>query len=302
MPVTPIAGGMNSGIPMNGDGGPMMTGTWWNPKTGHKFTVRDCFFQDGNFTVVTTDGQHLDYNMLQHYVQCNGENGKGIVEPPKTPIQPRKPTLPKEVQEMLVPETQPDASESLLSPEDAAIAGGLGNMFTGDGVQVAAGAPEHAMIQHHQPTAPANTDRAMIERVLKRFKLPQLNAELAWPEAPIRQLDTLVNVLGIEPQEIAQYYIDQLDMRAIQELVRSSLSKFVHEAIHAIDDMAIQSITKQEPVAVATPEPAAPTQEELDRARQESVMKQAEAVAKPIQGRHDRPQRKRRQIRDEQAE
>ena len=31
--------------------GPQMTGTWINPQTGHKFTVRDCMFQDGQLCV-----------------------------------------------------------------------------------------------------------------------------------------------------------------------------------------------------------------------------------------------------------
>ena len=31
---------MNNGI-MFGTGGPMMTGTWYNPATGDSFTVRD---------------------------------------------------------------------------------------------------------------------------------------------------------------------------------------------------------------------------------------------------------------------
>ena len=53
-----------SGIMMSADGAPMMSGTWVNPQTGHEFTVRDCFFQDGNFMVQTTDGRMLDYNTI----------------------------------------------------------------------------------------------------------------------------------------------------------------------------------------------------------------------------------------------
>lgn len=53
-----------------------MKGTWVNPKTGHKFTVRDCYFENNQFMVQTTDGQILDYNTIQNYVQCTDKEGK----------------------------------------------------------------------------------------------------------------------------------------------------------------------------------------------------------------------------------
>ena len=59
--------------------GPVMSGTWYNPKTGDSFTVRDSFFQDNQFVVTTTDGRMLSYNQIQHYVQSD------------KPIAPQKP-------------------------------------------------------------------------------------------------------------------------------------------------------------------------------------------------------------------
>lgn len=74
--------------------GPQMTGTWINPQTGHKFTVRDCMFQDGQFVCITTDGQVLDYNTIQNYVQCNDNQGNAI-EPPKDMQKPNTSILTK---------------------------------------------------------------------------------------------------------------------------------------------------------------------------------------------------------------
>lgn len=51
--------------------GPMMSGTWVNPKTGHKFTVKDTYFEDTGFKIMTTTGQVLDYSMIENYVQEN---------------------------------------------------------------------------------------------------------------------------------------------------------------------------------------------------------------------------------------
>ena len=61
---------MNNGL-MFGMEGPNMEGTWYNPKTGDSFTVRNSFFQDNQYVVQTTDGRVLDYNTLQYYVRSD---------------------------------------------------------------------------------------------------------------------------------------------------------------------------------------------------------------------------------------
>ena len=48
----------------------MMTGTWVNPSTGDKFTVKDCLVEDNNQAVVyTTDGRRLSLDMVSSYIQ-----------------------------------------------------------------------------------------------------------------------------------------------------------------------------------------------------------------------------------------
>ena len=60
--------------------GPIMSGTWVNPKTGHKFTVKDTYFEDTGFKIMTTAGQILDYSMIENYVQENLVPGEKPVE------------------------------------------------------------------------------------------------------------------------------------------------------------------------------------------------------------------------------
>ena len=50
--------------------GLMMTGTWVNPTTGDKFTVKDCLVEDNNQAVVyTTDGRRLSLDMVSSDIQ-----------------------------------------------------------------------------------------------------------------------------------------------------------------------------------------------------------------------------------------
>lgn len=187
--------------------GPMMTGTWVNPKTGHKFTVRDCFFQDNQFMVQTTDGQLLDYNTIQHYVQCVNKPGESISTPKTTASD-----IPAEVSALLAEPTSPIPTDVL--PDEMTLIKGLGNINDRTPSQ-----PTHS---------PESTDQIMIERVLRKFPKPQIEASILW-ETPERQIDTLVNVLGIESSDIADYYINTLNATAIMEVVRAQLSAHIQQ-------------------------------------------------------------------------
>lgn len=187
--------------------GPMMTGTWVNPKTGHKFTVRDCFFQDNQFMVQTTDGQLLDYNTIQHYVQSVNKPGESISTPKTTASD-----IPAEVSALLAEPTSSIPTDVL--PDEMTLIKGLGN------------------INDRTPSQPApspeSADQIMIERVLRKFPKPQIEASILW-ETPERQIDTLVNVLGIESSDIADYYINTLNATAIMEVVRAQLSAHIQQ-------------------------------------------------------------------------
>ena len=187
--------------------GPMMTGTWVNPKTGHTFTVRDCFFQDNQFMVQTTDGQLLDYNTIQHYVQSVNKPGESISTPKTTASD-----IPAEVSALLAEPTSSIPTDVL--PDEMTLIKGLGN------------------INDRTPSQPApspeSADQIMIERVLRKFPKPQIEASILW-ETPERQIDTLVNVLGIESSDIADYYINTLNATAIMEVVRAQLSAHIQQ-------------------------------------------------------------------------
>lgn len=224
-----------AGVQFNGDG-PIMSGTWYNPQTGHKFTVRDCFFEDGNFIVMGMDGQRYDYNTIQNYIQCNDANGKSI-EPDSSVMAPKtqqaKNELPPEVAGIIAPE---DNYNEFMIPEDAdAINGnpltrGLGNLND---------ARHIAPASEHQAPGPIHTtgfiqvvedvteDMRMIDRVLRRHPVPEFDATLNWA-CPEKQIETLVDVLGIEPTLIAEYYVGKLDKDAIFAGIKAKLAAYIN--------------------------------------------------------------------------
>lgn len=206
---SPVAN--TGGIMMGGDG-PMMSGTWVNPKTGHKFTVRDCFFQDGNFMVQTTAGQMLDYNTIQHYVQSTGNDAVPIQKQQAAPKKQAPRPQPQEVPEDIMNEILPEDMEAI----------GLGNI--------------NDPVRNKVQLQPVNTqpmpvvpdpDAAMVDRVLNGLPLPKLSVNVDWEGAPKKQIETLVQILRVKPQSIINYYISKLNMSVLGEAVREAITEYV---------------------------------------------------------------------------
>ena len=103
---------MMQGINFGGEG-PIMQGTWYNPHTGDAFTVRDSFFEDNQYIVMTTDGRKMDYNRLQNYIQSDMK----LEDLKKMRVEkPEKEEIPAEIQGLIAPID--DVDDGLLLPED----------------------------------------------------------------------------------------------------------------------------------------------------------------------------------------
>ena len=71
----------------------------------------------------------------------------------------------------------------------------------------------------------------------QKSNAPRIEASIAW-ETPVKQIETLVDVLGIDPVKIADYYCDKLDMPAIIANIRTQLSLYIK---HIVDTSTIES-------------------------------------------------------------
>lgn len=180
--------------------------------------------------VQTTDGQLLDYNTIQHYVQSVNKPGESISTPKTTASD-----IPAEVSALLAEPTSSIPTDVL--PDEMTLIKGLGN------------------INDRTPSQPApspeSTDQIMIERVLRKFPKPQIEASILW-ETPERQIDTLVNVLGIESSDIADYYINTLNATAIMEVVRAQLSAHIQQIAEGKPEAPAKTPAEPKP----TPKPS----------------------------------------------
>lgn len=194
--------------------GPILSGHWYNPSTGDSFTVRDTYFEDNNLFVITTDGRRLNYDIISKYVQSD----KPLPKQPSITQNTQQSNIPNDILSEIVP-TQNDNNDLLL-PEDLALINNqqpaqpknLGNIH-----QQQTFAPQQSVISE---------DEMLINRILKRTKGPQVEFTISWPCFPEKQIEML-DMMAIEPEDIAEYYIKELSTESIVESIKQLVRKVI---------------------------------------------------------------------------
>ena len=210
--------------------GPILTGNWYNPKTGDSFTVRDTYFEDNNFYVITTDGRRMDYNLMSQYVQSD----KPI---PKMEPQKPQPQIPQEVLSQMV---ESDGADDFMTDEDRAL-------IMGSPVQTQ---------QPVQPTIHPNfsgtvtqgqgesEDDMLVRRILKRSTTPDVDCKVSWKNFPTKQMEML-DMMAVDVDAIVGYYIKDIDLEQIREIVKEGIRKHIEKSM-SIEEQIEEKPTKEQ--------------------------------------------------------
>ena len=210
--------------------GPILTGNWYNPKTGDSFTVRDTYFEDNNFYVITTDGRRMDYNLMYQYVQS---------DKPIPKIEPQIP-LPQIPQEVLSQMVESDGADDFLTVEDRAL-------IMGRPVQTQ---------QPVQPTIHPNfsgtvaqgqgesEDDMLVRRILKRSTTPDVDCKVNWRNFPTKQMEML-DMMAVNVDAIVDYYIKDIDLEQIREIVKEGIRKHIEKSM-SIEEQIEEKPTKEQ--------------------------------------------------------
>jgi hypothetical protein len=200
--------------------GPILTGNWYNPKTGDSFTVRDTYFEDNNFYVLTTDGRRMDYNLMSQYVQSDKPIPK--MEQPKPQAQ-----IPQEVLSQMV---ESGGADDFMTDEDRAL-------IMGSPVQ-----PQQTVQPTVQPTIHPNfsgtvtqgqgesEDDMLVRRILKRSTTPDIDCKVSWRNFPTKQMEML-NMMAVDVDAIVDYYIKDIDLEQIREIVKEAVRKHIEKSL-----------------------------------------------------------------------
>lgn len=215
---------MNSfgnGIMMMGDM-PMLSGTWYNPKTGDNFTVRDCYLEDNGIKVLTTDGRMLDYNIIQNYVQSD----KPISKQPKVDA-PKKSTnnsAPKtNITAGLEKSSIPESINDILTPEDQVLLG-----YTSPDLIDAPHAPA-AKTTASVPKPKAELKNAdIIAKGFKKAETPLIDVKLYWAAFPEKELNALTEIMEIPVEDIIDWMTEEYFKF---EDLKESIAKYIKHVI-----------------------------------------------------------------------
>lgn len=180
---------------------PQISGTWVNPKTGHRFTVRDCYFEDSDYKIYTTDGTTISYNMLENYVQDTGMMEDGTKVPP---------TLQNEVPLEVLNEL--DHGNHILPAVLENELLGIEEPFVSPTVS--------------QNNSPKTLESEMINKVLVKLGNPKVDITLQFKKDKEfkNALDTLVNQLDIPKGDILDYIFNKYVVEN-EKSIKSELNK-----------------------------------------------------------------------------
>lgn len=210
--------------------GPIMTGQWVNPQTGDKFTVRDSFFQDGQYVVQTMDGRMLGYNQLQQYVKMETLQQSQ-----------RSSSLPPEV-EALIGGSGPASNSQDILPEDMAmIAGSPVSKNSGviDGSSVSVGLAGISSVTEsdnpvkqppvHLSNSPQDFDLELIRRILNNKINIEISPQIIWARYPQKELSILMDMFGVSADKITDFIMSKFDINDYMTRVRNYVEQALVE-------------------------------------------------------------------------
>jgi hypothetical protein len=233
---------------MFGGEGPIMQGTWYNPKNGDAFTVRDSFFEDNQYVVTTTDGRYFRYDQLQNYIQSDMklEDLKKMKQ--NTPAVHEDP-IPAEVSNLIATNSNDNNDFGLLPDEMDLIKGpaqtkSLGNIHATSTV-VQQSYPRQFNVLD-DPAVPVNMNTAIIEKALKNAPKPDFSINIKWNDYPEKQIEMLKDIMDIPTSEIVDWYLENIQLNDFVLAFKTAIEKClvtgsVIESTEVIPDTEVEN-------------------------------------------------------------
>ena len=229
-----------SGINFSMDG-PIMDGTWYNTTTGDSFTVRDTFFQDNQLMVATTDGRLMDYNMIQNYIKSD--------KPINIPKQQKNNEIPIEVIELL---ESPTPQDPYMLEEDMAL---ISNNHNVTPIPTVATSNNCITPKLYTDGVSRTEDQRLVERVLSRQQQPSISCDINWTKFPQKQMDVLMDMMGVDLEDVCDFYISKIDLNDIRESIKRDIKTYIETAMgyNGVDEQYVPDANNNFHEVVVTP-------------------------------------------------
>lgn len=200
-----------------------MQGLWIDGRTGREHTVRDVIIEDGEARVVLTDGQALPMSATTNWVKCESQKEAKMV---RDSIGGQKPQA---------VQTLPDSVPTFSSPDSAPTP-----------------YPAHSMQRQYKsqsfpppdmgqfsvlPSEPQRSEEDIILDRAMTGMAGKLHFTVAIDGIDRSGMDMLMGMFGLEADKIAEYMLENPNMRlAIKEALKSEIKGKNDEGCGAIGD------------------------------------------------------------------
>lgn len=286
-----------TGIMMDG---PTIEGVWQNSKTGDFFTVRDSYMEDDDFIIIATDGRRFNYKMLNDYSQTNQKieelkHSRDMIrrkreqdednEVLKLIGSDEEDILTKPLKRNTQPTTQTPSGDVEMDDEINSLMGNYANPGKRPaGVRMPIDAPDYdRSVAYKQP---ALKDADIIGRALKRVKAPEIKLDLIFEKYPEKQLDMLVNLMGCEYEDIANWMYEEYFSMDLKSIIIDKIKEML-EGDHPEESVVINEWKAPFPSKIQTQETinidANPEENIVERVfvPEENIDKEKSVVKKP---------------------
>ena len=286
-----------TGIMMDG---PTIEGVWQNSKTGDFFTVRDSYMEDDDFIIIATDGRRFNYKMLSDYSQTNQKieelkHSRDMIrrkreqdednEVLKLIGSDEEDILTKPLKRNTQPTTQTPSGGVEMDDEINSLMGNYANPGKRPaGVRMPIDAPDYdRSVAYKQP---ALKDADIIGRALKRVKAPEIKLDLIFEKYPEKQLDMLVNLMGCEYEDIANWMYEEYFSMDLKSIIIDKIKEML-EGDHPEESVVINEWKAPFPSKIQTQETinidANPEENIVERVfvPEENIDKEKSVVKKP---------------------
>lgn len=222
---------MMQGIQFNMEG-PVMSGTWYNPKTGDSFTVRDTFFEDNNYIVTTMDGRRLDYNFIQNYVKSD------------TPIpkmeQPKKTNNISEIPQEVLSEISNEMDDFIL--EDDML---LLQTKTAPQKEIISSKRINLDNLSDNKKDSKPTNYYIIDKALSKVKKPKFELKCKWDKFPKQEIEMLKDIMDISLDEIRDYIFEKFIDESYKDEIKKQLNRVITENLEIYTEKPIKKNVKK---------------------------------------------------------
>lgn len=217
---------MDNMVPPMGENA-MVSGEWMNKFTGEVVTVRDSIIDGDNMLIITNKG-HIDMrDFSDNYIQASDalydERGN-IIGREDIDIKDFQVVTPKMIQD--AEKAKKDFNNEFMNidefiteaPDEADT---ITNIVTEKPNQL----KEHDIIERPAEKA-VSVNYDIIDKVFKKINtVPQIKIDLEWDDFPKEQINTLINYLDIDINDIASYILNKYINNDINDIIITCINR-----------------------------------------------------------------------------